>query len=258
MSEGLASVSSAFLRVWERNARVFVTLWKFNLVPALAEPLLFIFVFGIGIGSYIQDMEGVPYLEFVAAGILATAAFMQATFECTYGSFFRMRMQNTFEGIISTPISASEVGLAEITWGATRGLINSTIVFLILLLMGVISTWQSLFIPLLTFMAAFNFAAIAIIVTSRIAQMEYFHFYFAGFVVPAQFICGTFFPISRFPLPVQYFAWLIPLSSFIDLSRALMLDRLALAQLWELLWVVGSTLILTELAVRSMSHRLVR
>lgn len=258
MSEGLTSVSTAFFRVWERNARVFVTLWKFNFIPALVEPLLFIFVFGIGIGSYIQEMQGVPYLEFVAAGILATAAFMQATFECTYGSYFRMRMQNTFEGIISTPISAAEVGLAEISWGATRGLINSAMVFLILLLMGVFSNWQSLLIPLLTFMAAFNFAAIAIIVTSRIAQMEYFHFYFAGFVVPAQFICGTFFPISRFPVPVQYVAWLIPLSSFIDLSRALMLDRVTISQLWELLWVVGSTLVLTELAVRSMSHRLVR
>ncbi len=256
--EGILSISGAFLRVWERNARVFVTLWKFNLLPALMEPLLFIFVFGVGLGSYIETMEGVSYLEFVAAGILATAAVMQATFECTYGSYFRMRMQNTFEGIISTPVSAAEVGLAEVSWGATRGLINSVLVLLVLLAMGVFHSPRALLVPLLTFMAAFNFAAVGIIVTSRIAQMEYFHFYFAGFVVLAQFICGTFFPVDRFPEPVQVIAWVIPLTSFIDLIRSLMLERLGTAQAVELLWAVLSTLLFTEIAVRSMSRRLVR
>jgi lipooligosaccharide transport system permease protein len=258
MNAGILSVSPAFLKVWVRNAQVFIALWKFNFLPALAEPLLFIFVMGLGIGSYIKEIEGVPYLDFVAAGILGSAAIMQATFECTYGSFFRMRIQNTFEGIISTPMSADEVGLAEITWGAARGLVNSTLVFLILLAMGIFHRWQVAFLPALMFLAAFNFAAIALLVTSRIAQMEYFRFYFAGFVLPAQFICGTFFPVSRFPDAIQLFAWAIPFTSYIDISRSLMLDRPARALIPELLWALGTTLIFTELAVRSMHRRLVR
>lgn len=258
MNAGILSVSPAFYRVWLRNAQVFIALWKFNFLPALAEPVLFIFVMGLGIGSYIKEIEGVPYLDFVAAGILGSAAIMQATFECTYGSFFRMRIQNTFEGIISTPMSADEVGLAEISWGATRGMVNSTLVFLILLVMGVFHRWQVIFLPPLMFLAAFNFAAIALLVTSRIAQMEYFRFYFAGIVLPAQFICGTFFPVSRFPEAVQIFAWVIPFTSYIDISRSLMLDRPARALGLELLWALGTTLIFTELAVRSMHRRLVK
>jgi lipooligosaccharide transport system permease protein len=258
VSEGILTVRRSFLKVWLRNAQVFIALWKFNFWPALAEPVLFIFVMGLGIGSYINEIEGVPYLEFVAAGILGSAAIMQATFECTYGSFFRMRIQNTFEGIISTPISADEVGLAEIVWGATRGLVNATLVFIILLLMGIFHRWQVIFLPPLMFLAAFNFAAIALLVSSRIAQMEYFRFYFAGFVLPAQFICGTFFPVSRFPEAVQVFAWAIPFTSYIDISRSLMLGRPAQAPVLELLYALGTTLIFTELAVRSMHRRLVR
>jgi lipooligosaccharide transport system permease protein len=182
---------------------------------------------------------------------------MQATFECTYGSYFRMRMQNTFEGIISTPVSAAEVGAAEIAWGATRGLVTSVLVLSVLAVFGVFHSLMVLLIPLLTFLAAFNFAAIAIIVTSRIAQMEYFHFYFAGFVLPAQFLCGTFFPVSRFPAPVQAVAWVIPLTSFVDVMRSLTLDRLSGTLLPETVWALVSTLILTELAVRSMQRRLV-
>lgn len=257
MSTGLLSVTPAFARVWMRNARVYIALWKFNIFPALAEPILFIFVFGIGIGSYIEEMEGVPYLEYVAPGILGIAAIMQATFECTYGSYFRMRMQNTFEGIISTPISASEVGLAEISWGATRGLVTSALVLLVLIFFDVFHTPAALILPLLAFLAAFNFAAIAIIVTSRIAQMEYFHFYFAGFVLPAQFLCGTFFPVSRFPEAVQVIAWIIPLTSFVDIMRSLTLDRMSVSLVPELAWALGSTLVLSEIAVRSMHKRLV-
>jgi len=258
MNEGIFSVTPSFLKVWLRNAQVFIALWKFNFLPALAEPLLFIFVMGLGIGSYIKEIEGVPYLDFVAAGILGSAAIMQATFECTYGSFFRMRIQNTFEGIISTPVSADEVGLAEITWGAARGLVNSTLVFFILLFMGVFHRWQVMFLPALMFLAAFNFSAIALLVTSRVAQMEYFRFYFAGFVLPAQFLCGTFFPVSRFPEVVQIFAWTIPFTSYIDISRSLMLGRPARALPLELLWALGTTFVFTELAVRSMHRRLVR
>lgn len=257
MNRGLLSVTPAFFKVWQRNAQVFAALWKFNIFPSLAEPVLFIFVIGLGIGSYISDMEGVPYLEFVAAGIIGTAAIIQATFECTYGSFFRMKFQSTFEGIISTPVSAGEVGLGEITWGATRGFVNATLVMLVLLAMGVFEHWQAALVPPVMFLAALNFAAVAILVTSRIAQMEYFRFYFAGFVLPAQFLCGTFFPVSRFPDAVQIFAWAIPFTSFIDISRALMLDRPAAALIPEALWALGSTLIFTELAVRSMHRRLV-
>ena len=255
---GLLSVSPAFLRVWLRNAQVFVALWKFNVFPSLAEPMLYIFIIGIGIGSYIKEIEGVPYIDFVAAGVLGSAAIMQATFECTYGSFFRMRIQNTFEGIISTPVSAGEVSLAEISWGATRGLFNSSLVIIVLLFLGVLQHWQVIFVPLLMFVAAFSFAAIAILVTSRIAQMEYFHFYFAGFVLPCQFMCGTFFPISRFPEAIQLIAWVIPFTSLVDLTRSLMLDRMHRGMIIEAAWVLVSTLVVTELAVRSMHRRLVR
>jgi lipooligosaccharide transport system permease protein len=257
-SKGIMSVTPAFLRVWLRNAQVFLALWKFNVFPSLGEPLLYIFIIGIGLGSYINQIEGVPYIDFVAAGILGTAAIMQATFECTYGSFFRMRIQNTFEGIISTPISAGEVSLAEISWGATRGLFNSCLVLIVLLFLGAIHHWQAIFLPPLMFLAAFNFAAIAVLVTSRIAQMEYFHFYFAGFVLPAQFMCGTFFPVSRFPEPIQPIAWIIPFTSLVDLARALMLDRISWKLAIELLYAFGTTLVFTELAVRSMHKRLVK
>lgn len=258
MKEGLFSVTPAFLTVWRRNAEVYLALLKFNILPALAEPLLFIFVFGLGIGSYINEIEGAPYIEFVAAGILGSAAIMQATFECTYGSFFRMSIQGTFEGIISTPVSASEVGLGEIAWGATRGFVNASLVLLVLLVIGVLHHWQVVFIPLLMFIAAFNFAAVAVLVTSRIAQMEYFRFYFAGFILPAQFLCGTFFPVTRFPEAVQLIAWAIPFTSIIDIARSLMLDRTSTAQLTESLWVILSTLVFTELAIRSMHRRLVK
>jgi lipooligosaccharide transport system permease protein len=255
---GLLSITPAFIRVWWRNAQVYIALIKFNILPALAEPLLYIFVFGLGIGSYISEIEGVPYIEFVSAGILGSAAIMQATFECTYGSFFRMSIQGTFEGIISTPVSASEVGLGEIAWGATRGFVNASLVLLVLLILGILHHWQVILIPFLMFVAAFNFAAIAILVTSRIAQMEYFRFYFAGFILPAQFLCGTFFPVSRFPEAVQILAWIIPFTSVIDIARSLMLDRPLSTLLPEAAWVVISTLVFTELAVRSMHGRLVR
>ncbi len=55
-------------KVWHRNLTVFSRTWKVNFFPPLVEALLYLFAIGMGIGSYVQEIEGVPYINFHSPG----------------------------------------------------------------------------------------------------------------------------------------------------------------------------------------------
>jgi lipooligosaccharide transport system permease protein len=199
----------------------------------------------------------VDYLTFVAPGIIVTTSIMQATFECTYGSYFRMAFQSTFDAIISTPVSPEEVSLGEISWGATRAVINAAALMVSLAIFGRLELVWAPVILALQFLVGVQFAALSLLITSKVRQTEYFNFFLSGVIFPVQMLTGAFFPLSRIPEVLQPVAWAVPLTSAIDLTRGIMLDRLGAHSLLELAYLLVTTLVFTELALRSMRRRLI-
>jgi lipooligosaccharide transport system permease protein len=255
---GLLNVSFRFRHVWYRDTYVYVRRWQTNLLPPLLEPFLYLFALGIGVGHYIDEIEGVDYLSFVAPGIIATTAILRATFECTYGSYFRMAFQGTFDSIISTPVNAEELSLGEIMWGATRSLINVVTVMALLAVLGLVPLIWVPLVLVLQFVAGVNFGAMALCITSQVRQAEYFNFFFSGIIFPAQLLTGAFFPVSRLPDPLEAVAWIVPLTSIIDLTRDMMLERLDAWSFLQLGYVLLTTVLFVELSLRLMRRRLIR
>jgi lipooligosaccharide transport system permease protein len=255
---GLAAVSTRFTSVWYRDTYVYASNWKTNLLPPLIEPFIYLFAMGLGVGHYIDTIDGVDYLSFVAPGIIATTAILRATFECTYGSYFRMAFQSTYDAIISTPVNAEEVSLGDIFWGATRSFINVVVVVAVLAAFGRVPLMWIPAILLLQFVSGLNFGALSLAVTSKIHQTEYFNFYLSGIIFPAELLTGAFFPVSRLPEILQPIAWIVPLTSMVDLTRAMMLGRLRWASLLELAYILVTTVVFTEVALRAMRRRLIQ
>ena len=74
MREGPPPAPSTAVRlysVWMRHARVYADSFFANATPAVLEPLFLLLAVGIGVGRYIDaEFNGLPYQEFMAAGIL--------------------------------------------------------------------------------------------------------------------------------------------------------------------------------------------
>jgi len=89
-------------KVWRRNVDVFLQTIRINFLPSLLEPLLYLLALGVGLGGFIQAVEGLPYINFIAPALVAISIMYGSFFECTYGSFVRMYFQKTFDAIIAT------------------------------------------------------------------------------------------------------------------------------------------------------------
>lgn len=259
MSLYLARISplDAF-SVWLRNYHVALKLWRTEVFPPLAEPTVSIFAFGWGIGSLIASkVMGVPYLTFVGAGILVFTGVLRALFECTYGAYFRMVYQSTYDAILCTPVSVESLAAAEISWGATKAVFDTVIIMGVLLVFGVIQSPWSLLIPAVVVVGAAGLAAMAIGYTASVPSINHFN-YLIALVFCTIWICGAYFPLQQLPLPLQYLAWALPITSVVDVSRDLMTGMLRWSTALETLWIVLSTLIASEIALRRLRKRMLK
>ncbi len=252
----LLEIGSAWMYVWLRNFTVYRRAWKTNLLPPFVQPVSLLLIMGLGVGHFVGEIHGMPYLVFVTAGILVTESMLRAAFECTYGSFYRMKYQHTFDAIISTPVTPFEVALGEVMWGATKAVISSVVLFLVMFAIGVLSGPAALLAFPILVVGGIQFAAVSLLFASRVNEFEHFQFFFAV-LFPLVFLCGTYFPLSLLPFAFQVPLWAIPLTSVVDVTRALVSGSGTPLFFVKLAYVVVSTVILVEIALRSLANRLI-
>jgi lipooligosaccharide transport system permease protein len=252
----MSTPSYRSLRVWQRNRDVFFKLWHTEVPGFFAEPVLILLAMGVGLGTYV--VLGSSYLEFIAPGILAAYAMFSSASECTYGSFVRMKYQRTFDAIITTPVNMEDVVAGEIFWGATRSLLTTLAILIVIAAFGLVhSPWALLTIPL-SVLAGLMFSSIALVVTSVAPTIYTFNYFFTLFITPMFFFSGVFFPLDAFSSTVQKLCWISPLTPVANLSRALVSGHPGDGAWWGLAIIIGLTAIFFPLALFMMRRRLLK
>ncbi|HEX6513072.1 MAG TPA: ABC transporter permease [Chloroflexota bacterium] len=255
---GWSGVSYRALHVWRRNWDTYIVRWKTELWVPLVEGLLQLAAFGLGVGYYIQNIDGVSYLRFVAPAIVAVTAMFQAAFETSYGSFVRMELQRTFEGIVATPVSVEDVIAAELAWGATRASIGALGVLMVISVAGLVSSWWALFVPLAILLEGLVFAAIGLLFTATAPDFGFFNYLATLVISPMMLFSGVFFPVNRLPQAAQWVVWFLPLDHAVNLVRALALGRMQRGLVVDAVWLIAATALIATISLVLMRRRLIK
>jgi lipooligosaccharide transport system permease protein len=252
-------------KVWRRNFDVFTKTIKVNFLPSLFEPIIYLVAFGFGLGGFIPSVNGQPYINFLGPALVAIAVMNGSFFECTFASFVRMYFQKTFDAIVATPVSVEEVVAGELLWGATRSMINATIVLGVIALFGLVTSPLFLLVPLVAFVGGLMFAAIAMCFTAIAPNIDFFNYPAFLFITPMIFLAGTFFPLTSLPTAAQIGAViLLPLTHIVNVTRGIItgtvepilgMDPLLVVAL-SVVWLVAVTAFFFILAINLMKKRL--
>jgi lipooligosaccharide transport system permease protein len=251
-------LSRRAIKVWHRNFTVFIRTWQVNFFPPLVEALLYLFAIGMGIGSYVKEIEGIPYVTFIAPAILAIAVMNSAFFECTYGSFVRMYYQKSFDAMIATPLSIEDVIAGELLWGATRSVIYVVLMLPVLAVFKVISLPLALLAIPLAFLGGLMFAGIAMCFTAITPGIDTLNYPSFLFITPMTLFSGTFFPLTLLPAALQYFALaVLPLTHLVAVMRMFTQATVSPVLLLHLVWIVLITVLCSIAAINLMRKRLI-
>lgn len=215
-------LSFRWFSIWLRNFKV----WKKFLLPSIlgnfGDPLIYLLALGYGFGHFIGQMDGMPYLVFLASGIVCSSAMNSASFEGMFSAYTRLSSQKTWEGMLSTPLNVPDIVLGETLWAATKGLINATAILLVATLLGLVKSWAAIWVLPVIFLMSVGFATMALTITAVARGYDFFTYYLTLIVTPMMLLSGVFFPLDKMPKIIQYAAQVLPLHHTIVLVRPLM------------------------------------
>jgi lipooligosaccharide transport system permease protein len=246
-------------KVWTRNKDVFMKTYKTNFLPSLLEPILYLLALGVGLGGFVQPINGESYIQFIAPALVAVSMMYSSFYECTYASFVRMYFQKTFDAIIATPVTIEEVITGEILWGATKSLINSSIVLAVIVAFGLVPSPLFLLIIPVSFLVGLLFSAIAMCFTAISPNIDAFNYPSFLFITPMFLLSGTFFPLTSMPQFLQIATQILfPLTNAVEVTRGLALGNIQLSIVFNLAWMMIVTPVFFVLAINLMKKRLIK
>jgi lipooligosaccharide transport system permease protein len=254
MHEATAIASHTLAVCWRQYL-----VWRRIIWPSLstnvANPVLFLFAFGFGLGAVIDDMGGLDYLAYVVPGMMAYSAMFSASFETTIGSFARFNMQKTWDAVLATPVSLMELLLGEALWAACKALISASCVLVVGALWGGVGSLPGALLSLpLILLAGFSFAACGLAATAYAKSWEFFSYFFTFWVTPMFVFSGVFFGVDRFPDVVEPLAWILPMTHLIEVVRPLVAGQDLTP--WQALGHLGDIIALAVVAFALAYRRL--
>ncbi|MGC1817896.1 MAG: ABC transporter permease [Casimicrobiaceae bacterium] len=219
------ALSARFLPVWRRNLLVWRKLAVASILGNIADPLLYMLALGYGIGSFIGEVNGMPYVAFIGTGMVCQSAMFTASFEGMYSAFSRMHVQRTWEAIVNAPIGLDDVVLAEWIWCATKAVMSTAAILLVLLALGFGHTWHALWLLPLGFVVGLCFGAFGLVMNALAPSYDFFTYFFTLVLTPMLLFSGVYFPVEQMPAWLAHIANALPLKHAIDMARPLMLGR---------------------------------
>lgn len=243
--------------VWYRHVAVYTKNLISNGFPPFLEPIIFLGAFGLGFSQYIISMNGVPYLQYLASGIILTSAMYTAAFECSYGTFIRLEFDKVYEGMLAAPLKVRDIIIGEILWAGTKGFFFSFAVLIVFYLFNIIPINLSLLSPFIGFMTGVLFASLSLLITAFVSNINYFNFYFTGLLTPMFFFSGVMFPIENLPPSIQPICEFFPLTHTVKLVRAVCFSQYDLQLLFSIGYIFIFTFLLSYLAIKKLKTRLI-
>jgi lipooligosaccharide transport system permease protein len=214
-----------WLHITRRNWMVYRKDFIANTSPTLADPALIMVSLGLGLGSFLTNVEGMTYMQFLAPGLTVATALFTSFFETSWGFFIRMTFENVFKAMLTTPIGVREIIIGEFIWVGLKGAALGFGVAVVLAACGLmVNVWLLPFHLLVGFLVALSCGALGLISTTYVSNINQFQSVYSFIIAPLYFLSGIFF-IENMVLPVRIFAELFPLIHGVRLSQALFWDR---------------------------------
>ncbi len=127
-------------------------IWSQTFLPPAVTTTLYYVIFGTFIGSQVDPIDGLTYMQFIVPGLVMmtviTSAFMN-----TVSSFFSAKFMRQLEELLVSPVQPAVIVAGYVTGGVVRALITGFIVIGIALFftpLAIFSIWMIFLFSLLT------------------------------------------------------------------------------------------------------------
>lgn len=210
--------------IWLREAKRYIR-YKSRIVTAIFTPLLWLLVFGVGLGSAIHFGETTGgYKAFIYPGIICQTIL----FTCVMaGIGIIMDKQYGFlKEIMVAPLSRASIIFGKAIGISTGAIIQVIILLTLSFVVGVKMT-PLIFVEALaiSIIIAIGFSGLGLLVASFMDSMEGFNLVMGFVIMPIFLLSGALFPVTNLPQWLNFIVYLDPLTYGVDALRGVILQN---------------------------------
>ena len=201
--------------LYKKEVLRFLVVWIQTIFSPLISSLLFLLVLSLAIGSDKSDVLGVPFISFLAPGLIAMS-IIQQSFSHSSSSFMIGKIQGNIVDILYAPLSSGEVITAITLAAVTRSVMIAFISIIIFYFIIDFEIKNYLTLVIFTFLSSFTLGALGIIAGLWAEKFDHMATVTNFVIIPLSFLSGTFYTIDRLPVFLQSISKANPFFYMID------------------------------------------
>lgn len=193
-----------------------------ELISSLLQPIMWLFIFGVGLKESVTTPPGTDFLSFLAPGVISQTILFSAFFNGV--SILMDREFGFLKEILVSPIKRSTVILGKIMGGATIAFIQGCLAFILSLVLGVqFGSWVNIIVAfIIMFVISLAFMAMGLAIATKLTEIESFQKISRFTTMPMWFLSGGFYPVANLPIWLKFFVYINPLTYGVDALRTLL------------------------------------
>ena len=207
------------LSLSKREILRFLSVASQTIFPPLMSSALFMYIFGVAIGSRMNFSDGgLSYLTFIIPGLM-TLHLVSSSYENTSSSLFIARWHNHIQEVLLSPLSYFEMVLGLLAGGVTRGFIVALGVFIVSLFFTPTIIAHPILLLYFIITIAVIFSCCGMIGALWAEDFGMLNLWNIYLIVPAVFLGGVFHPVSMLPQPLAVITKFNPLHYLVNGMR---------------------------------------
>ena len=184
--------------LYKKEVLRFLIVWIQTIFSPLISSLLFLLVLSLAIGNERGEVLGVPFITFLAPGLIAMQVIQQS-FSHSSSSFMIGKIQGNIVDLLYAPLSATEVTISVCLAAVTRSFMIAAISIIVFYFIIDIQIKHFFILILFTFLSSFILGNIGTIAGLWAEKFDHMASVTNFLIVPLSFLSGTFYTIDRLP-----------------------------------------------------------
>ena len=201
--------------LYKKEVLRFLAVWIQTLFSPLITSLLFLLVLSLAIGNERGNVLGVPFVNFLAPGLIAMQVIQQS-FSHTSSSIMIGKIQGNIVDVLYAPLTAGEVTFATILAASTRSIIIAIISILVFSFIIELTIFSYFHIIIFTILSSLILGAVGFIAGLWAEKFDHMASVTNFLIVPLSFLSGTFYSIDKLPSILYKVSQLNPFFYLID------------------------------------------
>ncbi|GGL18122.1 ABC transporter permease [Mangrovihabitans endophyticus] len=198
--------------------------WRGSALSSFVLPLLTVLGFGVAVGAHVAGgVQGVPYLDWIVPGLVASTAMQTAIGVSTWPVLSRFEWMKTYSALAASPLRLADIVAGDFLYLLFRVLVSAGAFLIVAAAFGAVHSWWTPAALAVCALVGFAVGGPTTAYSAAVRSDSYLAILLRFAVLPMSLFSGVFFEVGALPAVLRWVAYALPLWHGVELSRAAML-----------------------------------